>query len=198
MNGDYPTSRRTKLVLVLVLGLAALGSPASAVAAPGDAVIDPDSPSGSEYNAPVDQARDEAGGSGGGRGGGGGREGGGTSSGSGRASPLSGRRTDLAAGGASSAGSDASGLFGMGIRPDAARDQAEGKATADKAAADGEPGFGPVGGGGEAARPAATAAAGTTGTDSALTSIGALTAAVLAGGALLAFVIRRVSRNRTA
>jgi hypothetical protein len=51
-------------------------------------------------------------------------------------------------------------------------------------------------GGGETAQRAATAAARNTPTNSALTSIGIVTALVLAGGGCLALVIRRVARIR--
>ena len=171
--------------------------PAPAAMAAGDAIIDPNSPAGTEYDLPLDRARDETSGSVGRRGSG--------SRGSGSASGL------LAGGGgnAGAAGSTAGGrapLFGVGIA--AAGESVDRGSNAD---ARGGPGDGSEGKGssrsgdgsplaqaGEAAKRAQEAAAlpgSRSDTKAARTWLAALAAAILAAGGFVGFMVRRASRR---
>jgi hypothetical protein len=197
-------SRLHKVALAAVLGLAVM-APAPAVAAPGDAIVDPNSPSGTEYDLPLDRARDEtSGGSVGGRssprgGGSGSRDSGGSGGGTGV----------LASGGsAGAAGSPAGGrapLFGAGIA--AAGESADRGSDADERGGSGGKGSSrsgdelPLTGAGEAAKRAQEAAAladSPSDTNAARAWIAALVAAILAAGGLVAFLVRRASRGTVA
>lgn len=195
-------SRLHKAALVSVLALAAF---APAAGAPRDAIIDPRSPAGTEYDLPLDRARDEAsGGSVGGRdsirGGGSGSGG----SGAGGGAPASG----AGAGGAAAGGGGAP-LFGAGIA--AGGGSADPGSDADGRGGSGEgaggPGSSRSGGGsplaqaGEAAKSATEPAArtGSPGdTNAARTWLVGLAAAILAAGGLVGFVVRRASRRTEA
>ena len=209
----YPRTslhRLRKTALAAVLGLAVI-APAPAAPAPRDAIIDPNSPAGTEYDLPLDRARDEAnGGSVGGRGslrgGGGSGSRGSRGSGGGGGAPANGGGT---AGGSAGAPGSAPGgrapLFGVGI---ASAGEAVDRGSG--AAGPGRSGSGDASGGkgrsprfgdgsppaeaGEAARrdqEAAALAARPGETGSARTWLAALVAAILAAGGLVGLVIRR-------
>ncbi len=212
-----PLYRLRSTALGAVIGLA-LVAPAPAAAAPRDAIIDPNSPSGTEYDLPLDRARDEAsGGSAGGRdsirGGGTGSRGSGGSGGGGLGLASSGGSGGGSGGGSAGAAGAAIGgrapLFGVGI---AAAGESVGRGS--DAAGGGRSGDGSRGKGssrsgdrsslaqaGEAARRAQDAAArtGSPGdTNSARTWLVALVAAILAAGGLVGLLVRRASRKTDA
>jgi hypothetical protein len=194
-------SRLHKVALAAVLGLAVM-APAPAVAAPGDAIIDPNSPAGTEYDLPLDRARDETSGSVGRRGSGSRGSG---SRGSGSASGL------LAGGGgnAGAAGSTAGGrapLFGVGIAAAGESVDRGSGADARGGSGDGSEGKGsprsgdgsPLAQAGEAAKRAQEAAAlpgSRSDTKAARTWLAALAAAILAAGGLVGLLVRRASRR---
>lgn len=204
-----PSRWRDAASVAVALGVVALALASPAVANHRDAVTDPNSPSGTEYDLPADRARDETDGSAGGR-----RSGGGEAPSVGAGSP-----NESPGAGSGSTGSRAGGspaLFGVGIRPsapaaaggggggaggDRPSDARGGSRGRDRSGRDEGPrsnrGLGSdlFGRGNAAAREAA--AAGTSGAaHSTLFWLGGLAAIVLAGGAVIALALRRSSRGR--
>src|SRR5687767_11216329 len=97
----------------------ALAAPAPGVAQSGDPQVDPDSPAGTEYELPLDRAREEAGGGGGASG---------SSDGTAGEAPLFGQGVESRSGAAKSTpkqGTDSDPATTASIEPDGAGDASE-------------------------------------------------------------------------
>jgi len=198
------SSQPTAATLAVAIGLAALAFASPAAGAPRDAITDPNSPSGTEYDLPADRARDETDGSGDGRSGGGG---GPFASGGGR--PAGGGST---AGGGNDAGASPP-LFGVGIRSVGANggagdaDQSTGargsndrRRSRDRRAGDKEATGGiprALSRDGAAILPNAIGTSGAGGLEGVPGGLAGVIAAVLLVGGLLGLTLRRFSRSST-
>jgi len=209
------SSQPTAATLAVAIGLAALAFASPAAGAPRDAITDPNSPSGTEYDLPADRARDETDGSGDGRSGGGG---GPFASGGGR--PAGGGST---AGGGNDAGASPP-LFGVGIRSVGANGGAgdADQSTGARGSNDRRDRRGPAGGGqrrsrdrragdkeatggipralsrdGAAILPNAIGTSGAGGLEGVPGGLAGVIAAVLLVGGLLGLTLRRFSRSST-